>query len=64
MPGLALVSAPNLVLTLIYILVGLEAGKKGSAEGHVSLDSDQSGNVMGGWFFFLIRKKETLIRGL
>lgn len=62
MPGLALVSAPK-SCSYPYLYsrgIGGWGKKKGSVEGHVSLDSDQSGSVMGGWFVcFLIH-----VRGL
>lgn len=48
-------SALNPVLIVIYILLGLEAGKMGSAEGPGSLESDRVGSGVGGkgclWFF-------------
>ena len=49
-------SALNPVLIVIYILLGLEAEKIGSAEGPGSLESDRVGSGVGGkgcWWFFV-----------
>lgn len=52
----------NPILTLVYILLGLEAEKIGSAEGPGSLESDRGGSGMGVFFvgFFNPQKGDAL----